>query len=539
MKIIQQKMLTINFCIILQLIFGSILFCQHVPIESDHPIYVFIHQEIAKGTLDIKYSSLTPLYRGTVLDLLDELERKSSDKNKLIKRFQSEFSIDQIHNGLKYPWEKEKLSSDFASLFLFSNNIPEPHIFTYKDSKNIFWADLEERITLESSNDPYRIYRDRFTFSLFLDSSITIHTDFRINRFVDKPPIPKQISYYKDQWVEYFPEVNWTIWYEDQSLIHFKGKHLDFELSKIPFTWGYSPDYSPIFSANTAPFPFISIEKSFNKVRFKSIHGFLLPFTNEKIHTMVLVPEKNIAAHRLEIDITPNFTASISEMAIYGRRRFEAEYLLPLNWFWGSEHNLGDRDNILMAVDYCWRMKPEMLVYQTLLWDELDWAKLFKPWWGNKFVFQTGLYWVPFSNTKYPDIRVEWTVSRPWVYTHNDSLLTFTSSEAGLGFPLGPNSQMFYLEMNSWPSYRSQLTFNVSYIKKGSGLGSDPKDNYNFNDPYLVGDTHMLMGEINTLLIYGLDMNYRLNTLMSAASYITYNIDEEVFSGQLALWLNY
>ena len=86
MKIIQQKMLTINFCIILQLIFGSILFCQHVPIESDHPIYVFIHQEIAKGTLDIKYSSLTPLYRGTVLDLLDELERKSSDKNKLIKR---------------------------------------------------------------------------------------------------------------------------------------------------------------------------------------------------------------------------------------------------------------------------------------------------------------------------------------------------------------------------------------------------------------------------------------------------------------------
>jgi len=125
------------------------------------------------------------------------------------------------------------------------------------------------------------------------------------------------------------------------------------------------------------------------------------------------------------------------------------------------------------------------------------------------------------------------------VYTHNDSLLTFTSSEAGLGFPLGPNSQMLYLEMNSWPSYRSQLTFNVSYIKKGSGLGSDPKDNYNFNDPYLVGDTHMLMGEINTLLIYGLDMNYRLNTLMSAASYITYNIDEEVFSGQLALWLNY
>ena len=532
-------MLTKHFYIILQLIFGTILFCQHVPIALDHPIYVFIHQEIAKGKLDIKYISSTPLYRGTILDLLDELERKSSNQDKLIKRFRAEFSINKIHDGMEFPWEKQKLSSDFSSLTSFSIDVHEPHILTYKDSQNIFWADLEERITFEFSDEPHHIFRDRFAFSVFLDNTITVHTDFRMNRYVGALPMPEQINSYKDQWVKYYPEVNWSIWYEDRSLIHYKGKHLDFELSKTPFTWGYSPNYSSIFSANTVPFPFIGIEKSFNKVRFKSIHGFLLPFSNEKIHTMESVPDKNIAAHRLEIDLTPDFTASVSEMAVYGGRRFDAEYLLPLNWFWGSEHNLGDRDNILMAVDYSWRIKPGTIVYQTLLWDELDWAKLFKPWWGNKFVFQTGLYWVPFSNTKYPDIRVEWTVSRPWVYTHNDSLLTFTSSEAGLGFPLGPNSQMFYLEMNSWPSYKSQLTFNVSYIKKGSGLGSDPKDNYNFNDPYLVGDTHMLMGEINTLLIYGLDMNYRLNTLMSAASYITYNIDEEVFSGQLALWLNY
>ena len=58
----QKKMLTKHFYIILQLIFGTILFCQHVPIALDHPIYVFIHQEIAKGKLDIKYISSTPLY---------------------------------------------------------------------------------------------------------------------------------------------------------------------------------------------------------------------------------------------------------------------------------------------------------------------------------------------------------------------------------------------------------------------------------------------------------------------------------------------
>ena len=82
--------------------------------------------------------------------MLDELERKSSSQDKLIKRFRAEFSINKIHDGMEFPWEKQKLSSDFSSLTSFSIDIPEPHFFTYKDSQNIFWADLEEKITLES-----------------------------------------------------------------------------------------------------------------------------------------------------------------------------------------------------------------------------------------------------------------------------------------------------------------------------------------------------------------------------------------------------
>jgi hypothetical protein len=93
--------------------------------------------------------------------------------------------------------------------------------------------------------------------------------------------------------------------------------------------------------------------------------------------------------------------------------------------------------------------------------------------------------------------------------------------------------------MNSWLNYKSLFTINVSYIKKGSGLGSDPNDNYNFNDPYLDEDTYMLMGKINTSLIFGLDMNYKLTTIMSATSYMTYNTNEEVFSGRLGLLINY
>ena len=536
---IQQKVLTKHFSIILQLIFGTILFCQHVPIELDHPIYVFIRQEIAQGRLDIKYGSSMPLYRGTILELLDELERKSSNQDKLIKRFRAEFSINKIHDGMEFPWEKQKLSSDFSSLTSFSIDVHEPHILTYKDSQNIFWADLEERITFEFSDEPHHIYRDRFAFSVFLDKTITVHTDFRMHRYAGALPIPEQITYYKDQWVEYYPEVNWSIWYEDQSLIHYKGKHLDFELSKTPFTWGYSPNYSSIFSANTAPFPLIGIEKSFNKVRFKSIHGFLLPFSNEKIHTMGSAPEKNIAAHRLEIDLTSNFTASVSEMAVYGGSRFDAEYLLPLNWFWGSEHNLGDRDNILMAVDYCWRIKPGILVYQTLLWDELDWAKLFKPWWGNKYVFQTGVYLVPFTNPKYPDFRVEWTASRPWVYTHYDSLITYTSADIGIGFPEGPNSQLLYVETNWWMSPQSLWRISYRHLVKGSGLGSNPTHNYNDRDSSLDENTPSLLGETTVSNKIELRGTYRLSLMLEGFANISYQDQTSQATGQIGFVYNW
>ena len=93
--------------------------------------------------------------------------------------------------------------------------------------------------------------------------------------------------------------------------------------------------------------------------------------------------------------------------------------------------------------------------------------------------------------------------------------------------------------MSSWPNYKSLLTFDLSYIKKGSGPGSDPNDSYDFNNPYLDVDTHMLMGNINTSLIFGLKINYKLTTIISVTSYINYNLNEKVFSGRLGLLMNY
>jgi hypothetical protein len=186
-----------------------------------------------------------------------------------------------------------------------------------------------------------------------------------------------------------------------------------------------------------------------------------------------------------------------------------------------------------------WNAKPGLSIYGTFFWDELSWFKLLSPWWGNKFIFQSGFHWVPFTNPQFPDFRIEFTASRPWVYTHNDSLLNYTSAKHGLGFPLGPNSQLIFMEMNMWPSYKSQLSFNMHYIKKGDGEGSNSNDNYTFDDPILDEETKMLMGKVNSSLNIGIRFNYRITATITIEGNSSYDTNDEVFSGRFGLWLNY
>ena len=192
-----------------------------------------------------------------------------------------------------------------------------------------------------------------------------------------------------------------------------------------------------------------------------------------------------------------------------------------------------------MAVDYSWRIKPGTIVYQTLLWDELNWAKLFKPWWGNKYIFQSGVHWIPFSNPKYPDFRVESTVSRPWVYTHDDSLANYTSGDIGLGFPNGPNSQLLYVESNWWPSPQSLWTISCLHLVKSSGPGSNPTNNYDNRDRSLDDNTPFLLGKTTTSKQIELHGSYRLSYMLKGFANIIYHDQKKQVTCQIGFILNW
>lgn len=505
----------------------------------DHPVNDFILRlysqqyihDIALGNRPFTVQDIEKI----LLDISKNKDHLNEKEIELVRRFQNEFRTDNIDEGIAGPCQKGKISETFKiSLQSFNTDAPEIRFVTYQDEGMTLWADWEETFSMDIQDTISRsFFRDRVTISgefaenLFLYSRYTL---YRTN-FNKGDTYPEE---YRQGYTLLEENTDWLIWDISEASLFWGNNVINLELSKIPIYWGFSKQHSPILSSNVQSFSFFRASKKYKKLRAQSILGSLTPFSNGDNSI-----NKFIAAHRFDFELTQNLSFSFNEMVIYANRDIELGYLLPVNLFWSEEHSLGNKDNVLMSFDAFWRVKPGLSFYGTFFWDELAWFKLFKPWWGNKFIFQTGLYWIPFNNPRLPDFRIEYTASRPWVYTHQDSLLNYTSAEYGLGFPIGPNSQLLFLEMNMWPTSKSLLSLKFSYVKKGTELGSDANDNYASRNTDFDDDTPMLMGEINESLSIGAKLNYRLTQLVYIKGKFSYNVDSKLVYGRIGLTFNY
>lgn len=524
------------YCTIISFLIG-----QTVPVSMDHPVNDFIMQLHTKNKINDIHLGSRPFTVRQIISVIAELNaiqsKLSTSEKVLLQRFSKEFTVDQIESGIHGPWQSKQISAAIKNMFTpFDINHVESRFVTFHDENLLLWSDWEEKFSFDYQDSISRsFYQDRVTIAGKFGKELSFYSRYTLFRVGHRDNYPYPVEY-KQGYALLEENTDWLVWDISEASLHWDNAMLNIELSKIPVFWGFSKKHSPILSANVQPFTFFRISKTYKGIRAQSLLGSLIPFGENPDSTR---QEKHIAAHRFEFDISSDLTVAFSELVIYAQRNLELGYLLPVNLFWSEEHGLGNRDNVLMSFDAFWNVKPGLSIYGTFFWDELSWFKLFKPWWGNKFIFQTGIYSVPFSDPKLPDFRLEYTVSRPWVYTHQDSLLTFTSAEHGLGFPLGPNSQLLYLEMNLWPTFKTFLSFNASYLKKGSGIGSDANDDYSKRDKTMDNNTPILIGDVKESLYAGIRINHRLTELLFVESNLVYNVSEQSIVGKIGLLINY
>lgn len=494
------------------------LVAQNVPFIMDHPVYHFLEQQESRGRIDGEYWSTRPYTFTQINEMLTEIaehaESLSGHEHRLLNRFQKEFNREIKEDGITFPWSRSTLNS----LRRPAQQDIRPFFISYKQGETSGWINFSETIRAQHNGDGIRGYHTDHLGIYGQKGSIAFTTQFTYHRVTKSDHFAELPESHREGYVLERDYMRWISWdYPTSSLTY---SHRDFTIStnRQPVYWGYSPDNSSILSDNTNPLPYVEWTTGMKHLRFKFMHARLSP--NAAIVQDTSNTRRNLSAHRVEFDISPNFEFAFNEMIVYAHRDFELGYLNPLNFLYTEEHAQGDRDNLLMALDFKWRVIPGLTTYGSWLIDELDWYKLFSGWWGNKFIFQIGGTYYPKANL--PSLGMEFTAGRPWTYSHRYPVNSFTSAGRVLGLKAGPNTQTLRI-FSSWqvnPALHTRAVFD--YVIQGDDPGSDPLNSY--GDHVYFGDetASFLLGELSETtrlsfmldyyLSYNLSLSLRLNS---------------------------
>ena len=477
--------------------------CQ-LPIDVNHPSQIIIKRSSALWDIPLEY------FGKNSVGAIDGKKILSVYNSEIIKIHKRDIQIAEKDSNSSQLMQKGAINYLIRGLTTNNFDIPKNHLFQLFSDSSSIWANWTESISSqpnESKNDFQ--YLDEFSLKSIIKNKIFLSSKFSMHRHNGKQIYIS--NKYNDEWVKYFPDIDMSFWYSNQTSLYIKNSIFDIEIANSPLSWGWSSGQSPVLAATAIPFNRISIYKNVGNFMLEYFHGSLLSASISDIHLSNTKKEKYIAGHRAQIKINKNLYTSFSEIVIYGNRSPEIGYLNPISFYWSQEHNLGDLDNILMAVDLAWRITPGLIVYNTFLIDELSWQDLASDWWGNKYSYQLGLYFTS-RNMSLPDLRLEYNVTRPWTYTHPD--FSYTHRESSLGSPYGPSSKVFRLESFYFPTPRIVVESYFEHSLKGIGQGGNILDNYDNRNKELDWDTNFFLSNKNKSIKTNISINYIISDLL-------------------------
>ncbi len=244
------------------------------------------------------------------------------------------------------------------------------------------------------------------------------------------------------------------------------------------FQIGNTISGSIILNDKVNDYGYFLAEGQIGAFRISMLHASLMADSTYSISQNAQVnalnyPDKYIALHQLSFYPGVNTELFAGETVVYGNRSLDLNYLLP-NSFWRAvEHDLGDRDNVMIYVGINQKLPHGLLLYAQFALDELSYSKIFSSWWGNKYAIQGGLS-LP---TDFGKFSLETTAVRPFTYAHFMNHTMYSHDGRPLGYLQGSNVLDISLEANiPWHKYL-EWDSQLSWRKRGS-IGSSWQENY-------------------------------------------------------------
>lgn len=476
-------------------IFGvQSLSAQHSLVPARHQVYDWLlHQRVAGNVKNYDYESI-PLTRGQITKLLKEIKQNSesntmfwklsvSDRH-LLESYLLEFDYKRIgENELhKVVLDKSKTYKERAKTVWKER--PNPTLFTFVDTTmhvnasiglRYGWAELN---AWEQTNpEVYRWGRASYkgfhaygTFNDFLGlhfeaDNIFVNGDWRLLTYIP-------------EYASTFPVVTQkkpATQTMSNSISIYSGV-LGLDLGSGTLQLGPSMTHSLMLSKDSPNFNWLRFTLKLGWASFTSVHGALYATPanttvitgSDTVRTRVS-PERWITTHRLTLRPWDWLEFSLSEYLMYSNRSADYSYLNPVNSYFFSELENGDRDNAMVGADIIIRPLRGTEVFATILIDDLvEFSQL----WGsgsndkdvNKVAYNIGLYQtLPYAFR----FGMSYTRIDPYVYSHWQRLNAAEQRGFPLGFPLGPNSDEFAFQIKKFLPYRAWGMAQIAYVRKG------------------------------------------------------------------------
>ncbi len=251
---------------------------------------------------------------------------------------------------------------------------------------------------------------------------------------------------------------------------------IELHAAKIPLRWGPGHSGQLLLSDwGTSFHQFQAIFKMGSHLRLVYLFGSLKSYP-EIADTLymsagyyrTIESTKYIAAHRLEWNPHRRLRLAFAEAVVFGERDPELAYLIPINFFYSAEHDLGDEDNALLSLDASWIPYPHWKLYGEFLIDDITFDKLGSDYFGNKLGWLGGLFLVEPAGFRNFDATFEMAQIRPFVYSNRYPINVYTHWTSSLGYRYPPNSQLIYAALRYRPHRRVQIQVEWTNHRHGA-----------------------------------------------------------------------
>ena len=274
-------------------------------------------------------------------------------------------------------------------------------------------------------------------------------------------------------------------YHEGTAYVAFGTRLFDVQIGKDVASWGPAGVDNLGLTNNAPSFDMVRLSTRWGAFKVVSIAGFLRPCPDRPDSplcsgasdssatyvvnniTRSLDREKYLAAHRMEVALTPWIDLGFQELVVYGDRGPELSYLNPIMFYWAAQSYLGDKDNLMMGLDLDIHPGRGVRLYFAYLADDLKKLRLFSNDFANKFSFQSGLLWVDPFGLRDAELRAEYARIEPWIFTHKFPINTFRHFDAPLGHSLGPNSDRW--SMRAARHFARDLTLQLEVSRTRHG----------------------------------------------------------------------